>query len=83
MMRFGNGKPAAGDRVLVYGGPDARLVVEGLRDPASGEFFPTGLYRRVELPDVPCVASGAATMLVVGAEAARVIASVEDWIAQN
>jgi hypothetical protein len=69
-----------GDRVLAYA-PDRDFVVEGIRDPATGEFYITALFHRVAAPHVDAEASDAPTMLLVGAEAEKTINYVETWLA--
>jgi hypothetical protein len=71
-----------GDRVLAFS-PGRRFVVEGVRDPETGEFFVVAVYHRVRAPHVDAEASDAATMLLVGGEAERAIDYVESWLAEE
>jgi hypothetical protein len=81
MIRFDE-PPATGDRVIVYA-PGRDFIVEGVRDPATGEFAVTALYRRVAAPHVAAEASDAPTLLLVGAEAEKTINYVETWLAER
>jgi hypothetical protein len=68
-----------GDRVIAYA-PGRDFVVEGIRDPATGEFHVTALFRRVQAPPVNVTPSVAAPMLLIGQEAERAIDCVETWL---
>lgn len=72
----------SGNRVVAYA-PDRGLIVEGVRNPKTGDFFVTAVYRRVAAPPVAAEASDAPTLFVVGDEATRTIDYVEAWLAER